>query len=144
MKARRTFADVRPHPLATPVAVGALAVATSAFVAWADPLTPGGLIPPCPTKALLGIPCPGCGSARMLASAMHGDLGGALRYNALGLVALVVLLMTYAAWWRAKATGLPGRRWQDRRLAPYVVLGLTVGWFVLRALPMEPFLSLRV
>jgi hypothetical protein len=142
--ARRTFADVRIHPLAAPVAVGVLAAATCAFVAWADPTTPGGLIPPCPTKALFDIPCPGCGSARMLASVVNGDLGAALRYNAVGLFALVVLTWTYTAWWRARATGSPGRPWQNRPLAPYVVLALTVGWFVVRALPVEPFLSLRV
>jgi hypothetical protein len=140
----RTSAEARLHALVAPVAVGALAVATFAFVAWADPMTPGGLIPPCPTKALLGVPCPGCGTARMIASVVRGDLDGALRYNAAGLVGLVVLSWTYAAWWRARATGSPGRPWQNRPLAPYVVLALTVGWFVMRALPVEPFLSLRV
>jgi hypothetical protein len=73
-----------------------------------------------------------------------GDIDGALRYNAAGLGALLVLSWTYTAWWRARATGSPGRPWQNRPHAPIVVLALTVGWFIVRALPMEPFLSLRV
>jgi hypothetical protein len=142
--AHRTFAELRFHPLAAPVAVGALAAATCVFVTWADPKTPGGLVPPCPTKALFDIPCPGCGTARMIASVVRGDLGGALRYNAAGLAGLVVLIWTYTAWWRVRAGGPARVRWQDRPRAPLVVLALTLGWFVVRALPMEPFLSLRV
>jgi len=67
-------------PLA--VAAGAVAVsavAVSAVVLAGDPTTPGGPLPVCPSKALFGIVCPGCGGMRMLYSALHGDIGAALR-----------------------------------------------------------------
>jgi len=41
----------------------------------------------CPTKALLDIDCPGCGGMRMVYSLLHGDIGAALRYNALSVIA---------------------------------------------------------
>ena len=70
----------RPRPMVTrpgwvSQGLGAplLVAATSTLVCTAiwvgDPTTPNGPLPVCPTKALLGIDCPGCGSLRMLYSA---------------------------------------------------------------------------
>ena len=56
---------------------------------------PDGHLPACPTKTLLGIVCPGCGTMRMLYSLMHGDIAGALHYNAVGLVAVVLLAWSF-------------------------------------------------
>jgi hypothetical protein len=39
--------------------------------------------PLCPTAALLGVPCPGCGLTRATLSLLHGDLTGALRFHPL-------------------------------------------------------------
>ena len=74
--------------LGSPLAVAGLAAVGCAAVWCCDPTTPGGLLPVCPTRALLGIDCPGCGTLRAVYSLLHLDLGGALRYNALGVVAL--------------------------------------------------------
>src|ERR1700743_2651601 len=63
-----------------------------------DPTTPHGPLPVCPTKALLGIDCPGCGTLRMLYSLMHGDVLAAARFNALGLVAVMLLIWAYGVW----------------------------------------------
>ena len=137
----------RARRLAGPLAVAGAAVACGVFVLLADPTTPGGPTPLCPTYALLGVTCPGCGSARMLYSVLTGDLGAALRYNALGIVALVVLAGSYARWardaWRGPAARR-GLRWHETRWGPPVVLGMTVGWFVVRLLPMEPFSALAL
>jgi hypothetical protein len=86
------------QPRHVPLGLGApLVVAASATLAcaaiWAgDPTTPGGPLPICPTKALLGIDCPGCGSLRMLYSLMHGNVLVAARFNALALAAVVLLV----------------------------------------------------
>lgn len=40
-------------------------------------------MPMCPTAAIFGIPCPGCGLTRATLALFHGDLGGALRYHPL-------------------------------------------------------------
>lgn len=98
----------------------------------------------CPTKALLGIDCPGCGSMRMLYSLMHGDLLAAARFNALGLAALVLLVWAYLAWTYGRLAGRRIRSWQHHRWSAAVTLSLVVAWFALRNIPFAPFSFLRV
>ncbi len=135
---------IRLPALLAPAAVGLAGVGACAFVAWADPSTPGGLTPPCPTRTLLGITCPGCGSARMLQSLVRGDLEGALHYNAVGLLAVVVLVWSYAVWLASRLGARPAPRWQDWRWAPAVTLAVVAAWWVVRLVPVEPFRSLQV
>ncbi|WP_420826451.1 DUF2752 domain-containing protein [Rhodococcus rhodochrous] len=124
------------------IAVGAVAVC--AVVAWADPTTPGGVIPPCPTYSLFGILCPGCGSSRMLYSLVHLDVPAALHYNALGLVALGVLTVVFGLWTSSRVRGTPMPRWTRYRWTPHLVLVLTAVWFVVRNIPVAPFTALRI
>ncbi|OWY83484.1 hypothetical protein B9C99_03370 [Rhodococcus sp. BUPNP1] len=124
------------------IAVGAVAVC--AAVAWADPTTPGGIIPPCPTYSLFGILCPGCGSSRMLYSLVHLDVPAALRYNALGLVALGVVTVVFGLWTSSRVRGTPMPRWTRYRWTPHLVLVLTAVWFVVRNIPVAPFTALRI
>lgn len=135
---------IRPAALLSPAAVGLAGVGACVFVVWTDPTTPGGAAPPCPTKTLLGVTCPGCGSARMLHSLLHGDLGAALHYNAVGLLAVVLMLWTYAVWLGARVGAWRPRRWQDWRWSPAVTLAVVGAWWVVRLLPVEPFRSLQV
>ncbi|BCP44988.1 membrane protein [Mycobacterium intracellulare] len=112
---------------------------------WAgDPTTPDGPLPVCPTKALLGIDCPGCGSLRMLYSLMHGNVLAAARFNALGLAAVVLLVWAYLAWTYGHVVGRRVRSWQHRRWAAAVTLSLVLAWFVVRNIPFAPFTALYV
>jgi hypothetical protein len=43
-------------------------------------------LPLCPTAALLGVPCPGCGLTRATLALLHGELGQALHLHPLVLV----------------------------------------------------------
>ena len=97
--------------LAAPAGVVALSACACAAVVWADPTTPGGPIPPCPTRALFGVWCPGCGSSRMLYSLLHLDVPSALRYNAVGVLAVLVLAWSFAVWTVGRA--------RDRRYAAW-------------------------
>ncbi|MGN0124207.1 MAG: DUF2752 domain-containing protein [Rhodococcus sp. (in: high G+C Gram-positive bacteria)] len=126
------------------MAVAAGAIAVCAAVAWADPTTPGGIIPPCPTYSLFGILCPGCGSSRMMYSLVHLDVPAALHYNALALVALGVLVVVFGAWTWSRRRGTPMPRWTRYRWAPHIVLVLTAVWFVVRNIPVAPFTALRI
>lgn len=129
------------------VAPGAVAVGAClgcAVVLWGDPTTPGGPLPVCPTKLLLGIDCPGCGSMRMIYSLLHGDLAAAARYNAVALVAVPLLVLAWVTWTRGRWRGRPVVSWQHWRWAPMVTLVVAVSWFVVRNIPVEPFTSLRV
>ncbi len=133
-----------PSGLSAPVAV-AMSAAVGCVAIWmGDPTTPNGPLPVCPTKALLGIDCPGCGGMRMLYSLMHGDLLAAVRFNALALCAMVLLVWAYAGWTYGRMTGRQVRGWQHRRWSGVTACVLTVAWFVVRNLPFAPFSALHV
>ena len=133
-----------PLGLGAPLMVAASSVLVCAAIWVGDPTTPGGPLPVCPTKALLGIDCPGCGSLRMLYSLLHGNLMGAARFNALGLVAVVLLVWTYLVWTYGRMTGRRIRSWQHQRWAAMVALSLVVIWFMVRNIPFAPFSGLHV
>jgi hypothetical protein len=50
-------------------------------------------VPPCPFRALTGIPCPTCGTTHAGLALLHGHLGAALTANPLATVAGVVFLL---------------------------------------------------
>jgi hypothetical protein len=127
-----------------PAGVAALAACGCAAVWLGDPTTPGGVFPLCPTKALLGIDCPGCGTLRMLYCLMHGDLSAAMRFNALGLVAMVMLVWAYGAWTYGRVARRRVRSWQDYRWSAPAALVLVLAWFVVRNLNFGPFAALYV
>jgi Protein of unknown function (DUF2752) len=130
--------------LAAPLAVAAAAAGGCAVIWLANPTVPGGLLPVCPTKALLGIDCPGCGSLRMIYSLLHLDFGAALRFNALGMVAVLLLLWAYGVWVYGTLAGRKVRSWQHLRWSASVALVLTIAWFVVRNLGFGPFVALHV
>ena len=57
-------------------------------------------LPVCPSAALLGIPCPGCGLTRATVAMLHGDFGAALRFHPLapilapGYIGLLAAIIT--------------------------------------------------
>ncbi|MGV9745615.1 DUF2752 domain-containing protein [Rhodococcus zopfii] len=130
--------------LAAPAGVAALSACVCAGVVWADPTTPGGPIPPCPTRSLFGIWCPGCGSSRMLYSLLHLDVPSALRYNAVGVLAVLILVWSFAVWTVGRVRDRRYVQWHQWRRSPQIVLVIVVCWFVIRNIPVEPFSSLRV
>lgn len=87
----------RLRRLRTPLAVGGAALLASAYVGLVDPNVPGHY-PLCPTKALTGLDCPGCGGLRAVHAMMHGDLRSALDHNAF--VVLVVVPLAVVLWAR--------------------------------------------
>lgn len=139
-----TPAPERLHRLVAPAAVAVAVGAVCGLVVWANPTVPGGPIPTCPTKALFGIDCPLCGGSRMLYALVHFDVPGALRYNAVGVVAAVLLVAAYVVWVFRSVRGR--RRGSTRRpgWVPVAVGSTLAVWFVLRNLPFEPFTGLRV
>lgn len=130
--------------VAAPVAVLVGAIGVCAFVGATDPTTPGGMSPPCPTKALFGIVCPGCGSARMLYSLIHGDFRAALAYNAVGLILLLLIGWMFIAWSVSRISGRRLPRWETRRWSMIVLVAVIVLWGIIRNLPFAPFSALAV
>lgn len=94
-------------------------------------------LPPCPTRAILGVECPGCGSGRCISALLEGDVRSALSYNLLLPPALLLLVVRAAA-----PRSLPGRLLDFRYAA--VTVAAVVGLFWLaRLLPFAVFDSLR-
>lgn len=60
--------------------------------------------PRCPFYACTHLLCPGCGGTRALYELLHGNLQGALHYNAL-LIVLVPLLTLWLLWYGYRAIG---------------------------------------
>jgi hypothetical protein len=130
--------------LGAPLMVAAGTTLVCAAIWVGDPTAPHGPLPVCPTKALLGIDCPGCGSLRMLYSLMHGNLLAAARFNALALVTIALLLWAYVAWTYGRVAGRRIRSWQHYRWSAAVTLALVLAWFAVRNIPFAPFTALYV
>lgn len=130
----------RPHP-AGPAVTAAGAVSGCLAIAAADPATPGGPIPVCPTKALFGVPCPICGTARAIAALVHGDPAAALRYNALAVAAIGLAIWAWAAW-AAAAAGARPFTWTGSARAWWAIGAAVAAWAVVRLLPFGPFAAL--
>ena len=123
----------RWHRLVRPAALGAIVAAGTAYVASVDPNEPGHY-PLCPTYALAGIYCPGCGMLRATHALLHLDLAGALARNPLVLPLYAALLLIFVAWVRAAWTGRP-LRWDPPTWMPWVLAAAFVAVVVVRNVP---------
>jgi hypothetical protein len=77
------------------------------YVAMVDPHQPG-RYPVCPTFALAGFYCPGCGMLRATHDLATGDVAGSLARNPLAIPLYVAAIALFALWVL--------RRWQGRQL----------------------------
>lgn len=133
-------APARLRALAAPaaVAVGAAAVLTLLHVV--SPYE-GGTYPTCPSLALTGYYCPGCGSLRALSSLSSLDLPGAWDMNPLAVVMLPVLAGYWLGWVRRAATGRL-RTWLAPPWVLWALLALILTYWVARNVPaLAPWLA---
>lgn len=120
------------------VVAGVVAVGT-AYVWAVDPNEPGNY-PLCPTLALGGFYCPGCGMLRATHDLAHLDLEGAMARNPLALPLYVGLVVLFALWVRASWRG-ERLRWDPPAWMP-AVLGVSfVALTVARNIPGWTWLS---
>jgi len=101
----------RARRMLPPVAAGLGVLAATMFIRTVDPHVPG-VYPPCPTQALLGLDCPGCGGLRATYCLAHGDIAGALDHNLLFVVLVPVLIAGWGVWMYTAWTGR--QPWSDR------------------------------
>jgi hypothetical protein len=132
----------RVHRVRRLLGPGAVAVGLAAgltVVHAIDPYRPGSY-PVCPSLALTGLYCPGCGTLRMLHSITEGDLAVALDMNPLALLLVPVLAAWWSAWaWRA-GRGRPGPR-PLPAVAAWAFLAVTAAYTVARNLPAGAWLA---
>lgn len=118
---------------AVPASLAIGAVCACTLIALVDP-NEAGRYPTCPTRSLLGIDCPACGTLRGLHALSRGRVGEALDHN---LLLLLAVPLGAVVWWRwlREATGKPPRPVRlPRWVVPTVVVLATV-FAVLRNLP---------
>jgi len=93
--------------------------------------------PRCPFRLVTGLFCPGCGTGRALHALVHGELGAALRLNALTVAAIPVFLaLALRAVFRPDEPFPVLPLWL--RVTLYALLAFVL---VARNLPFEPFAS---
>jgi hypothetical protein len=120
-------------------AAGAVAMTAGAgMVAYFDP-GKAGFFPVCPLYTLTGIACPGCGLTRGFHALLHGDLLGALDYNALTPIFAVIfgylfVSMVLVAY---RGRGLNFSIIKPKYLWGFMCFALVFA--VLRNLPVYPF-----
>lgn len=131
-----------------------LGVAT--FIGLVNPST-SNVYPLCPTKALFGIDCPGCGGLRCVHELMNGNVGAALDQNLLITIVLPLILIAFAAAIARRITNAPdeppalfantlgslrtiGLSVNQRALV-LSLLAATVVFSIVRNLPFVPFLG---
>jgi hypothetical protein len=120
-------------------AVAAGVVAATSYVWAVDPNEPGHY-PLCPTYAIAGIYCPGCGMLRATHDLVHLDLAGAVQRNPLALPLYLGVVVLFAAWVRASWRGRP-LRWDPAPWMPALLAVSFVALTVARNVPGWTWLS---
>lgn len=87
-----------------PAGVVAAAMAGCGYLYAVDPNQPGHY-PLCPTQAIFGVDCPGCGMTRGLYALLHGDVGRMLDHNVLLAVLIPFTALMWLSWVRRSWSG---------------------------------------
>ena len=97
---------------------------------------------PCLVTKFTGLTCAGCGTQRMVAALLRGDVPGAIRQNPFMFV-LLPLAGAYLVWecWRYVQGESPLYARRGSRWALWAILGLAAAFTLLRNLPGFAFLG---
>lgn len=96
--------------------------------------------PKCPFYTFTGLYCPGCGSQRALHDLLHGNIWAGLQHNFLLLLAIV--LIGYKVYWSFRGTTKTTHNLLHNNATPWVILALVIAFWILRNIPLKPFLIL--
>lgn len=119
-----------------PASLAIGAVCGCALIALVDP-DDGGRFPVCPTRALLGIDCPACGTLRGLHALSRGNVGLALDHNLLLLLAVPIGAIVWLRWVASALGREPAPVQVPRWVVPCLVV-IATAFAVVRNLPGGP------
>jgi hypothetical protein len=107
-------------------------------VAYFDPVN-AGFFPACPLYTLTGFACPGCGLTRGFHALFHGDVMGALGYNALlpAFAFIIGYFFVSLLFGAVRGRGLSFNIFRPKIVWGFMVFG--IAFAVLRNLPLYPF-----
>lgn len=127
----------RRRRMLAPTATIVGTAAALGYLAMVDPSEPGHY-PLCPTNALLGVDCPGCGMLRGTHALLTGDVPRALDHNMLLLVLVPLTLVLLVRWtrqaWRGVVPDVSARTFRLRTRIIVVGMVLVLAFGVLRNL----------
>lgn len=127
VEAARQDGRPRSRRLLGPLATLAGTVVALGYLAAVDPNEPGHY-PLCPTRALLGVDCPGCGLMRGTHDLVTGNVPAALDHNVLLVVIVPLAAFLWVRWlrhaWRGSTPAVT--RDQFRRRNVLMIIGLVV------------------
>jgi hypothetical protein len=112
-------------------AVLALALGIAGWTVWSAEPSGQFFYPRCQFHALTGLQCPGCGATRSVHHLVHGEIGPAIRSNAVLVLFFVPLLGFWG--WQGMASRRASYSFNGRWAAG--VLALLLVFFVVRNLP---------
>jgi hypothetical protein len=125
----------RTRRMVAPLATAAGVTAGLAYLAAVDPNAPGHY-PLCPTRALFGIDCPGCGALRGMHDLVTGNLAGALDHNVLLVVFVPLAVVLWARWarrsWRGETPAVSRAEFRRRTTVTITVLVALLAFGVIR------------
>lgn len=120
-----------------PVALLAIGTLAIVLLLQFDPNLAGNPLPPCPSRWLTGLYCPGCGATRALHALLHGNIEKAFSMNPVFVLAMPIVLLLLLQQITKLPDGLAkaAKFFSDAR--PWA--WLLIGFAVLRNLPWYPF-----
>jgi hypothetical protein len=135
VEAARTDVRSRPRRLLAPALALVGAAAALGYVAAVDPNEPGHY-PLCPTRALFGVDCPGCGLMRSIHDLVTGNVSGAVDHNvlivALAPLAIVVWLRWFLRSWRGESPEVTYAQFRRRNVWMVASLVVVLAFGVVR------------
>lgn len=116
----------------------AVGTAVASAVAYFNPVT-AGFFPQCVLNKLTGLHCPGCGLTRGFHALFHGDIIGAISFNAMlpiyvfifGFIAVALFSIVF------RGRPLPFKIFRPNLIYGFLILSLFFG--IIRNLPFYPF-----
>ncbi|MCX6431220.1 MAG: DUF2752 domain-containing protein [Actinobacteria bacterium] len=133
--AERTDTRTLARRLIPPLATLAGTIAVLGYVAAVDPNQPGHY-PLCPTRALFGVDCPGCGLMRATHDLVTGNVAGALDHNILIVVLAPLAVVLWVRWllraWRGREDAVTYATFRRRNTVMLIGLGVVLAFGVIR------------
>lgn len=96
--------------------------------------------PKCIFNSITGLHCPGCGTQRALHEVLHGNIWTGLQHNFLLLFAAIII--PYKLYVSNKSTNSSKKHILHHFASPWFILAIVLGFWILRNIPLDPFLIL--